>query len=73
MPTPDEKPLNFDPTRMQSIAEQMIADGVMLPKAEFLAAMERIREKYAAKILKAREQDQQAASSETTSPLTPQS
>jgi hypothetical protein len=53
-----EKSSNFDPNKIQALAEKMIADGTMPPPDQFLAAIERIRAEYAERILKAREQDE---------------
>ena len=57
---------NFEPRRMQELAEKMIADGTMPSPEQFLAAMECIRAKHAERILKAREQD--ALEARSTSP-----
>ena len=72
MPMQENESTKFDPTRMQMLAEGMIADGTMPTEKALFAAMERIREKYAERILKAREQDQRGSSSETL-PSTPKS
>jgi hypothetical protein len=66
MPTRGKMSTNFDPEAMRVKANQMLRDGTMPPEEQLAAALDRIREEYAAEILKAREQDQQENSSDTS-------
>jgi hypothetical protein len=54
----------FDPAAMQAKAKRMLQDGTMPSEARLEAALERIREEYAAKILEAKERDQRENSAE---------
>ena len=66
MPTRRKMSTNFDPEAMRVKANQMLRDGKMPFEEQLAAALDRIREEYAAEILKAREQDQQENSSDTS-------
>ena len=65
MPTHRKKSPPFDPEALQAEAKQMIKNGMMPSKERLEAALERIREEFGPKILKAREQDRRENSSET--------
>jgi hypothetical protein len=49
----------FDPTAMEALAKQMIQEGTMPSQQEWESALERIRQEFVPKILKARERDRQ--------------
>jgi hypothetical protein len=66
MPAQEKKSPTFDPEALQAEAKQMLKAGTMPSKEQLEAALERIRKEYGPKILKAREQDQQENSSETS-------
>jgi hypothetical protein len=65
MPSRRELSAAFDPKAMQALAEQMIKDGTMPSEQALEAALERVREKYVAKLMEARQQDERETSSET--------
>ena len=60
-----EKPTLFDPAAMEAEAKRMLRDGTMPSREKLEEALERIREEFGPKILKAREQDQMENNSAT--------
>ena len=72
MPTQRKKSKLYDSAALEATAKQMVREGTMPSPQQLEAALDRIREKYAAEILQAREQDQMENASET-SPSTPDS
>ncbi|MGA2992442.1 MAG: hypothetical protein ABSD88_18390 [Candidatus Korobacteraceae bacterium] len=53
--TPPEKaPAAFNPDALRKQAEQMIAEGKMPPADKFFKALEKVRQEYAPKVMKAR-------------------